>query len=138
MVPRTILRQLAGRRRRERGLALLWGAARGRAGAAAVLALACLTDWSIDRWQDTPWALRTALFGAQVLLWLVLAAFLIVRPLARRLGDSRLARYVEERVPGLGHRLVSAVELNAPGAATAGMSPELIAAVTRQAAAPPG
>src|SRR5207302_7067738 len=37
------------------------------------------------------------------------------------------------KMPSLGHRLISAVQLNRAGAATAGMSPELIAAVTGEA-----
>lgn len=133
MVPRTILRQLAGLRRRERMLALLWGTARALTVAGTVLALACLADWTIDRWQDTPWALRYVLFTGQAILWVGLGAFLVFRPLLRRLSDSRLALHVEERIPQLQHRLVSAVQLNREDAATQGMSPELIAAVTSEA-----
>jgi hypothetical protein len=133
MVPRTILRQLARLRRRERGLAFLWGSARALALATTVLIFACLADWVIDRWQDTPWLLRCLLLGGQAVLWLGLTVLLILRPLLRRLQDSRLALHVEARIPTLQHRLISAVQLNRDGAAIEGMSPELIAAVTRQA-----
>jgi hypothetical protein len=133
MVPRKILRQLGSLRRRERGLALLWGAARAVTVAVTVLTLACLADWTIDHWQDTPWPLRYVLFATQVVLWATLAACFLFRPLLRRFSNSWLSLYVEERIPELQHRLVSAVQLNRAGADTEGMSPEMIAAVTRQA-----
>ncbi len=60
------------------------------------------------------------------------AAF-VLRILARRLSDTQVALWVEEKMPALGHRLISAVQLNRRGAATQGMSPAMIAAVTRQA-----
>jgi hypothetical protein len=101
--------------------------------AATVLALACLADWTIDRWRDTPWALRYGLLASQAVLWTVLATAFLIRLLLRRLSNSKLALHVEECIPQLQHRLVSAVQLNQRGAATEGMSGELIAAVTRQA-----
>ncbi|HEV3259717.1 MAG TPA: hypothetical protein VG013_22810 [Gemmataceae bacterium] len=133
MVPRTILRQLSRLRWRERGLRLAWGATRWLAVAVALLAAACLADWLIDRREDTPWALRLGMLVAQAVLWVVLAAVLVARPLLRHMSDSRLALWVEDRAPRLGHRLISAVQLNRPNAQTAGMSPALIAAVTREA-----
>ncbi len=53
--------------------------------------------------------------------------------LLRRQSDADLALWVEERRPELGHRLISAVELNGKGARTEGMSADLIAQVTREA-----
>ena len=133
MVPRTIRKQLAKLRRRERGLALLWGAARGFAIALSALAVACLVDWLIDLRRDTPWSLRWTMLGVQILLWCLVAAVFLVRPLFRRLHDSWLALWVEEKAPSLDHRLISAVQLNRGGAQTHGMSPELITAVSREA-----
>src|SRR5947199_4548139 len=49
------------------------------------------------------------------------------------MSDSFLALWVEEKVGNLGHRLISALQLNRPGARTEGMSPELITVVTREA-----
>lgn len=132
MVPRTIKKQLSRLRWRERWLRLTWGGARWLALALVALALACLIDFLIDRTAETPWALRVLLSGAQVCLWVVAAFVLILRPLWERLSNSRLALWVEERVPVLGHRLISTVQLNEPGAKIEGMSPELIAAVTRE------
>jgi hypothetical protein len=133
MVPRTILRQLARLRRRERLLALAWGVTRGLAIGILVLAVACLVDWFIDRRRDTPLTLRWAMLLAQIALWGFLLVAYLFRPLSRRMSDSRLSLWVEDKALGLKHRLISAVQLNRPGAATAGMSPELIAAVTREA-----
>src|SRR5436853_4016167 len=105
MVPSTIRKRLTSLRRRERLLRLIWGAARWVALAVVVLALFCLTDWLIDRVTDTPWLLRWAMFGGQALLWAGAALFLILVPLVRRLSDSRLALWVEDKTPGLNHRL---------------------------------
>jgi hypothetical protein len=133
MVPRTIRRQLARLRGQERRLRLLWGAARWLTLTLTVLALACLTDWLIDRRQDTPWTLRYTLAAGQVVLAVLTALFWLVPLLLRRLSDSQAALWVEEKVPELGHRLISAVQLNRPGAAIQGMSGALIAAVTHEA-----
>ncbi len=132
MVPRTIKRGLARLRRRERGLRLAWGAARWLALALAALALCCLTDWVIDRFTDTPWPLRAFMLTAQAGLWGASAFLLVLLPICRRLSDSRLALWVEDREPRLEHRLVSTVQFHQRGAKTEGMSPELIGAVTRE------
>jgi hypothetical protein len=133
MVPATIRRQLARLRRRERGLRLLWGATRCLAVALPVLAGACLLDWWIDLRSDTPWTVRATMLVAQAVLWATLGVVFVIRPLCQRLSDSRLALWVESRAPTLSHRLISAVQLNQAHAATRGMSPALIAAVTREA-----
>jgi hypothetical protein len=100
---------------------------------AVFLVVACLVDWLCDRWDDTPWAVRIWLFLAQVILGLAAVGWLLVRPLARRLSDDHLALWVEDRNPRLGHRLISAIQLNREGADVRGMSPELIGAVTQEA-----
>jgi hypothetical protein len=132
MVPRSIQRQLNRLRRRERLLRLTWAAARGLSICAAVLAAACLIDFVVDLYRDTPRWLRLGLLAAQAALWLTVCG-LILRALARRLSDTEVSLWIEDKMPEMGHRLISAVQLNRPGAATAGMSPALIAAVTRQA-----
>jgi len=133
MVPSTILRQLDRLRWRERWLRLAYGVTLGLTIALAVLAVCCTADWLIDRFQDTPLTVRRAMLGAQVMLWLGLAAVLLVWALMKSMSDDALALYVEERVPAFGHRLISALQLNRPNARTQGMSPALIAAATVQA-----
>src|SRR5207247_785251 len=80
-----------------------------------------------------PWSLRWTMLGVQILLWCVIAAGCLFRPLFRRLPDSWLALWVEEKAPSLDHRLISAVQLNRRGGKTHGMSGELISAVSREA-----
>ncbi|HWG43901.1 MAG TPA: hypothetical protein VN688_14080 [Gemmataceae bacterium] len=132
MVPRSLLRQLNRLRRRERLLRLTWAVARCLAVFSLVLAVACSIDFVVDLYRDTPRWLHTALLGVQAALWLTGAAY-VVRVLARRLPDTQVALWIEEKMPKLGHRLISAVQLNRLGAETQGMSPAMIAAVTQQA-----
>jgi hypothetical protein len=132
MVPRSLQRQLNRLRRRERLLRVTWAAARCLTVFSVVLAAACLIDFVVDLYRDTPRWLRLGLLGVQAALWLAGAAF-VLRFLMQRFHDAEVALWIEDRMPQLGHRLISAVQLNRPGAATAGMSPEMIAAVTRQA-----
>jgi hypothetical protein len=132
MVPRSLQRQLNRLRRRERLLRLIWAVARCVAVFAVVLASACLIDFFVDLYRDTPRWLRLGLLGTQIALWLAGCAF-VLRQAARRLSDTQVSLWIEEKMPRLGHRLISAVQLNRAGAATEGMSPEMIAAVTRQA-----
>ncbi len=132
-VPRVILERLAAVRRRRLAVGLAWGLARAVALAAAAMAAACLTDWIVDRWRDTPDALRALMLLMQAGLWAGAAALLVARPLLRLPDDRETALWVEDHVPDLRHRLITAVELNAEGARTEGMSPALIGAVSRQA-----
>src|SRR5436189_125486 len=112
MMPATIRKGLGRLRRRERLLRLAWGAARWLALAVTVLALACLTDWVIDRFRDTPWAVRAAMTFFQAALWAAAAFMLVLRPVLARLSDSRLALWVEGKAPQLGHRLISTVQFH--------------------------
>ncbi|MHB1423574.1 MAG: hypothetical protein ACYC3I_10340 [Gemmataceae bacterium] len=132
MVPRSLVRQLNRLRRRERLLRLTWAAARCLTVFSVVLAAACLLDFIVDLYRDTPRWLRLGMLGGQFALWLA-GGVIILRQLARRLSDTELSLWIEDKIPELGHRLISAVQLNCPQAATTGMSPEMIAAVTRQA-----
>jgi hypothetical protein len=134
MVPRSIQRQLNRLRRRERLLRLTWAIARCLAVFCALLVAACLLDFVVDLYRDTPRWLRVTLLAGQGALWLT-GLVLVVRTLTRRMSDQELALWIEDRIPRLGHRLISAVQLNRRGAAIAGMSPEMIAAVTCQAEA---
>jgi hypothetical protein len=133
MIPRSIKRNLAGLRRRERFIRLAWGAGRWLALAVVLLFICALTDYLIDRERDTPWAVRYGLAGLQAAVALVAGLALVLWPQLRRMGDPHLALLVEEQHPQLGHRLITAVELNRPGARTDGMSDELIARVTHEA-----
>ncbi|MET0626185.1 MAG: hypothetical protein ABW250_24840 [Pyrinomonadaceae bacterium] len=82
-------------------------------GAAVCLALgACvllLTGWGAHRYGRSEGALLALRVGTLVAL-VSAAYFALVRPLARRVSDTRLARFIEERAPGTEDRLVTAVE----------------------------
>src|SRR4051794_9292667 len=90
-----IFASIRGLRRRERWLAMAWGAARWLVLIVAVLFLACLLDWSIDRWHSTPGWLRAALSLVQACVALGAAFWLIGRPLWRRTSDSMVAAWLE-------------------------------------------
>src|SRR5262245_43287076 len=115
MVPATILDKLARMRRRERMLRFAWGASRWLALALGLLALCCLLDWLIDLERDTPFALRVLLLVLQAGIGVAALIFLVLRPVGRAPSDTELALKVEEAHPRLGHRLISAVQLNQPG-----------------------
>jgi hypothetical protein len=133
MVPQIIVERLAAVRRKENAVSTAWGLGRWAGLAVAAMLGACLLDWLIDRRTDTPGGLRVLLLLAQLALWAGAGWGLVLRPLLRARDDREVALWVEEKFPELGHRVISAVELNAPAADTKGMSPELIAATTRQA-----
>src|SRR5262249_58417085 len=132
MVPSSLIRQLARLRWRERLLRLIWGLTLSVTVLAAVMGVLCLVDWLIDRRQDTPTWLRQSMLIGQIVLWIIAAAGLFVWAFIRRVSDTDLALWVEERVKQFGHRLISALQLNQPGAKTQGMSPAMIAAATQE------
>jgi hypothetical protein len=133
MIPETIRKRLRELDRRRRAHEAAAGAGRLAALAAATLSVAGLADWLIDLRTDTPWALRAGLLALQGGLWLAALAAWVARPLAARRSARDLALWAEDRFPEFGDRLITAVELNAPGARAEGVSAELLAAVTRQA-----
>jgi hypothetical protein len=133
MIPRSIQSQLARLRRRERLIRLAWGACLWLALVIALLLVCALTDYLIDRDQDTPWSVRYAFFGVQVAAAAVAAAVFVAWPQLRRLRDPELALWVESHESEFEDRLITAVELNRPGARTEGMSEQLIDIVTREA-----
>jgi hypothetical protein len=133
-VPPILLSKLAELRRRERLLRFVWGAARVLALMLLALMLACTVDWLFDLWEETPFELRAGMLVGQAFLAAATAVLLIQLPVLVRLRDEALALFVEEKSPQLQHRLISALELNRPGAPIEGMSPELLGAMTREAA----
>ncbi len=133
MVPQVIVERLAAVRRKEASVSAAWGLGRWLGLAVAAMVAACLLDWLIDRRTDTPTGFRVLLLLAQLGLWAGAGWVLVLRPALRKRDDREVALWVEGRFPELGHRVISAVELNAPTADTRGMSSELIGAVTRQA-----
>jgi hypothetical protein len=130
---RSIETQLAKLRRRLRGLGLVWGGARWLALVAAGLAPACAIDWLVDLRLDTPRGLRVTITALQGIVGLVAGYVLLVRPLRRVFSDDALALWVEDRCPRFQQRLISALQLSRPTARIAGMSRELIGALTSQA-----
>ncbi len=73
------------------------------------------------------------LAGVQVLAGAVAGIAFVLWPQLRRLRDAQLAQWVEAHASRLDDRLITAVELNQPGARIEGMSDELIGIVTREA-----
>ena len=61
MIPTIIRRQLAALRQRERLLRLVWGVSRLLAVIVSLVLLACLIDYTIDRFTDTPAAVHITL-----------------------------------------------------------------------------
>ena len=116
--------------------------ARGLAvcGAGAFLLTIVAVLWA-NAWKFSDMAVRVS----SAVLWLALGlalAFFLVRPLLRRLPDTLVARFVEEKHPEFRDRLVTAVELAHKSAAdeTARLFAGLLAedALTKTATAPPG
>ncbi len=128
-----LIRQLRRWQAREWLFRLAWGAARWATVVVVAITLACLVDWFIDRYQDTPFAVRVLLTLGQLALFAAAACLLLYRLRVPAL-DS-LAGRAEDALPTFGHRLVTALQLNRPGAKTEGMSKQLIEVVTAEAGA---
>jgi hypothetical protein len=133
-IPPIVLKKLGQLRRRERLLRLVWGLACFGSIVVVVFLVACLVDWLYDLWDETPRGLRLFMFRGQLVLAGLIGLLLVLRPQLRRLRREKLALLLEDKLPVFQHRLISALELNRPGARTAGMSPELLAAMTCEAA----
>lgn len=133
MVPPLIQERLAELRRRERLVRFAWGICRWVAVVLLAILAGCVVDWLWDRVEDTPDLVRGWFVGLTVGVAVVAAFFWIVLPQAQWLRDDDLALRVEERTPALKHRLITAVQLNRPGASREGMSEELITIVTEEA-----
>ena len=133
MVPPTIRSNLAGLRRRERLLTFVWGAACWLCVVIVLVLLGGAVDWLIDRERDTPEEVHVGILAVQAIIAAVAGLWFLVWPQICRLPDDKLALWVEDKLPHFEHRLISAIQLNRPGANLAGMSPELVKVVTREA-----
>ena len=133
MIPSSIQNKLAGLRRRERLLTFVWGAACWLSIVLVLLLLCGLADWLIDRQRDTPLSVRYGMFYVQLAVAAVAGLLFVFWPQVRRLPDALMALWVEAKIPQFEHRLISAVQLNQPGAQLDGMSRELVGVVTREA-----
>src|SRR6185369_4390896 len=98
-----VLRQA---RRRRQLLIVLRGVAIILCAFAAVL---LLSGWAAHRFRTNTAALIVLRIGA-LLACLATLYFALIRPLLKRISDSRIARLIEERTPGTEDRLVSAIE----------------------------
>jgi hypothetical protein len=132
-VPPILVEKLGQMRRRERFLYLVWGLARVLSLALFFLLAACLVDWLLDMWDETPRAVREFMLRAQLVLAALAFLLFVFVPQLKRLRNEKLALLVESKRSEFQHRLISALELNRPGAQTAGMSPEMLEAMTREA-----
>ncbi|HEV2862813.1 MAG TPA: hypothetical protein VGX48_17485, partial [Pyrinomonadaceae bacterium] len=102
---------LRGARRRRRLMLALRGVAFCLATAALTL---LLTGWAAHRYRQAEGALLLLRLGALAVFAAVFYLSLL-RPLARRISDVRLARLIEERTPGTEDRFVAAVEFSEAG-----------------------
>jgi hypothetical protein len=94
-------------RKRLRWIVCAKGLAISLALSLVVLAVAV---YCADHWNYTDTAVSLARLSSVLGIGMVFGWFL-ARPLLRKIEDVRIARYIEERHPGLEDRLVSAVEL---------------------------
>lgn len=130
-----LVNQLNRWRYRERLVRLAWGGARMLAILAIVLAFCCWVDFTYDRYADVPTWLRRGLFALQAAAAALLAWFFLLKPWKETPPIDELAFQAEKAIPEFDHRLVTAIQLNRPNARTEGMSPTLIAMLTREASA---
>jgi hypothetical protein len=124
----SLLRELLRKARARRQLLLsLRGVAISIGVVAAVL---LLTGWAAHRFRYNGSALLVLRIGA-LLMCLATIYFSLLRPLLKRITDTRLARLIEERTPGVENRLVTAVEFaNEEGSR---ISPALVSRLHRDA-----
>lgn len=134
-LPKIGLAKLAALRGRERLFHVAWGLARWLTVAAVVLAVTTFIDWRIDKYRETPTFLRVLLTAGEAIGLGIAGWFWLVRPWTKGPSIVRLARRVEEGIPEFGHRLVTSIQLSKDPRKTAGMSPELIEAVSRESEA---
>ena len=128
-----LIHQLKRWQGRERLFRFAWGLARWSAVVLGGLVFACLVDWTIDRYRDTPMWLRIPMTFGQVALYSAAAVWFLYR--LRTPSLDVLAGKAEVAHPEFDHRLVTALQLNRPNAKTGGMSQQLIGDVTREAGA---
>ncbi|MCU0705375.1 MAG: hypothetical protein MUF18_15490 [Fimbriiglobus sp.] len=97
------------------------------------VALACTVDnlWDLNSWDGTPFWARLLMTVGQLALYLGAVVFAVRSVKAPSLVS--LASRAEAEFTEYDHRLVTTLQLNREGARTAGMSKELISAVTDEA-----
>src|SRR6516225_701352 len=106
MTPYEEIRQLIGRiRTRWRALR----AFRATRRAALILAAACGAAVVAARWISASPAILAAVTGGAALVAMTAVAWALI-PLRRKPSDVQIARFIEERVPDLDDRLVTAVD----------------------------
>ena len=124
----SLLRELLRKARARRQLLL---ALRGVAISVGVVAVVLLlTGWTAHRYRYNGSALFVLRAGA-LLMCLATFYFALLRPLLKRITDTRLARLIEERTPGVEDRLVTAVEFS--NEETSRISPALVSRLHRDA-----
>src|SRR5688500_8176142 len=120
---------IARARRRWRMRVALHGLGIVLACAVAVLVFSAI---ALERWQYSDDAIR----AVRVLGWVAIAAFVarwLVLPMARRVPDTQVALYLEEKEPALDAALVSAVEQGHDAPAGVAHSPALVRRLRAQA-----
>nr|MBP7275675.1 hypothetical protein [Kiritimatiellia bacterium] len=130
-LPRELAERLTAFERRLRRVETRVAALAGLAGALCTLALLAM----LDRLGDTPAAVRVALATVGAAAAAAAAGWWARHWLFRRRDARELARLVQRAYPGLGDRLLGAVELASHGGEVAGASPALLRAALRQVAA---
>ena len=115
MDPHDLIRDLLDRvRARWHALRAFQAAVRAGLAASAVLIAALMLLRGVAQWAGRP-PLVPAILAAAALLLVVWALAWAFAPLRHRPSDARVARFIEERVPALDDRLVSAVDvINGP------------------------
>ncbi|HEX6284723.1 MAG TPA: hypothetical protein VFZ71_07600, partial [Pyrinomonadaceae bacterium] len=100
-------------------------------GTVAVVLL--LTGWAAHRYRYNTSALLVLRIGA-LLTCLATMYFALLRPLLKRITDTRLARLIEEKSPGTEDRLTTAVEFSEnSGGNSSHISPALVNRLYRDA-----
>src|SRR5690349_15296981 len=128
MNPETNLLENLLRKARSRRQLLL--SLRGVAISIGIVAIVVLlTGWAAHRYRYSSNALLVLRTGA-LLMCLATIYFALLRPLLKRITDTRLARLIEERTPGIEDRLVTAVEFTEE---TSRISPALVNRLHRDA-----
>ncbi len=133
ILPTTSLKKLSSLRGRERLIHIVWGITRWLALALTLFTIAAVTDWYLDKYQETPMWVRVPLMLIQLVAFSVAALFWVVYPWVKGPSLVGLARRVETRIPAYDHRLITSIQLTQEGARTQGMSDELIKMVTVEA-----
>ncbi len=120
-IPKSLQMQLASFRRHLWRLKVLEAAAAGVAG----LLLSFLLVMALDRVWPTPGWLRLLILAAGISLFAVFAPYWLHRWVWGQRRDAQLARLIARRYPGLGDRLLGAIELQEQGEGAASISPRL-------------